>query len=217
MVSHHALGAETAMPLWVIKLGGSLATSPQLQDWLGVLTVASGQVVVVPGGGPFADAVRSSQRRWRFSDPTAHHMALLAMHQYGLMLCDLSERLVPATSELTIRSTLAAGLRPVWLPAPMTSSAAELETSWRLTSDSLAMWLARLLNASYLVLVKSSDIPDDASVEALAESGIVDPLFPRYARGCDCAIVCLGPDEPKRLAHALALGEFPGTPLAPEN
>ena len=72
--------------MWVVKLGGSLCeqapeTSP-LRDWLDLLVCeGAGRVVIVPGGGKFADAVRGAQAQWCFDDLTAHNMALLAMSQ----------------------------------------------------------------------------------------------------------------------------------------
>ena len=46
------------------------------------------RIVVVPGGGPFADAVRDFDRSLGLSPHTAHWMALLAMDQYGHVLAD---------------------------------------------------------------------------------------------------------------------------------
>ena len=40
----------------VVKLGGSLSGAPELKAWLAALAGAAGRVVLVPGGGPFADA-----------------------------------------------------------------------------------------------------------------------------------------------------------------
>jgi len=49
----------------VVKLGGSFAYSDYLQDWIEALAACAGRVVVVPGGGPFDDAVRLAQRQMR--------------------------------------------------------------------------------------------------------------------------------------------------------
>ena len=49
-----------AAPL-VVKLGGSHAGSALLRPWLRAIEAAAGRVVLVPGGGPFADAVRDAQ------------------------------------------------------------------------------------------------------------------------------------------------------------
>src|SRR5438067_13111280 len=81
---------ELATAPVVVKLGGSLAFLAILTDWIRALTSCAGRVVLVPGGGPFADAVRNAQRRMRFDDRAAHLMSLLATEQYGhaLICCD---------------------------------------------------------------------------------------------------------------------------------
>ena len=45
----------------IVKLGGSHAFAAHLKDWLGAIAEGAGRVVIVPGGGPFADAVRAAQ------------------------------------------------------------------------------------------------------------------------------------------------------------
>jgi aspartokinase-like uncharacterized kinase len=184
----------------VVKLGGRMAWAAELTDWLAVLTEhGAGRVVLVPGGGPFADAVRSAQAIWRFDDATAHHMALLAMQQYGLMLAGLRAELRLVDSEAAIRAALASGRIPVWSPLPMALDPA-LETSWRLTSDSLAAWLARLLNAGRLALVKHCTASPATDPGDWAAAGIVDPLFPDHARGLASTLCC----SPEWLARWLA-------------
>ena len=73
------------MPI-VVKLGGSLAESGRLPSILDIMGRARIPVVIVPGGGAFAVAVRHAQAAFHFPDAVAHQMALLAMHQTGLML-----------------------------------------------------------------------------------------------------------------------------------
>jgi 5-(aminomethyl)-3-furanmethanol phosphate kinase len=63
----------------VIKLGGSFSADPMLKLWLDTIVEhGNGKVVIVPGGGPYADEVRAAQRCWHFDDAIAHRMALLA-------------------------------------------------------------------------------------------------------------------------------------------
>ncbi|MCC7048137.1 MAG: hypothetical protein IT562_15600 [Alphaproteobacteria bacterium] len=173
---------------WVVKLGGSLAEWPDLRRWVALLAMPRAvDLVVVPGGGPFADQVRAAQARWRFSDGVAHRMAVLAMEQYGLMLCGLSRgRLVPAERPAAIRAALKAGRTPVWSARALVFDDARgsrtIAQSWDMTSDSLAAWLARRLRADHLVLVKSARVPKRcAGLRALARTGLVDAAFPRYA------------------------------------
>lgn len=173
---------------WVVKLGGSLAEWPDLRRWVGLLAMPGPvDLVVVPGGGPFADQVRAAQARWKFPGPVAHRMAVLGMEQYALMLCGLSRgRLVPAERPASIRAVLRAGRTPVWSARALVFDDARrsrtIAESWDMTSDSLAAWLARRLRADHLVLVKSARVPGRcAGLRALASAGLVDAAFPRYA------------------------------------
>jgi dihydroneopterin aldolase len=145
------------------------------------LAGAGGETVLVPGGGPFADVVRTVQMHSGISDSAAHHMAILAMEQYGLMLCDLSPGLLPADSLENIGHALRQGLTPVWMPVAMCRHAAELPQNWSVTSDSLAAWLATQLSADNLTLVKYGQ-PADADPLAMAASGWVDQAFPAFAQ-----------------------------------
>ena len=138
----------------VVKLGGSFAFSVHLRAWIEAIAACAGRVVIVPGGGPFADTVRSAQLRMGFDDRAAHDMAILAMEQYGRALASLDRRLSPADSTEAIRRDLDAGRVPVWMPARMTRLANDIAPSWDLTSDSLAAWLAGTIGARRLFLVK---------------------------------------------------------------
>ena len=173
--------------LTVVKLGGSLAASAQLPRLLQELARLPG-LVIAPGGGPFADAVRRAQSEHGFDDAAAHDMALLAMAQFGRMLAAQAgfrtvwgaDRIAAVLARGHARNSAPAPL--VWLPDPATD-AAEVERSWRITGDSLALWLARRLGARRLVLLKSCPITA-TDLSALATAGIVDEVFPRMAREC---------------------------------
>jgi aspartokinase-like uncharacterized kinase len=196
----------------VVKLGGSLAGSALLTVWLDAIATGGGRLVLVPGGGPFADQVRESQRRWSFDDATAHHLALLAMEQYGLMLAGLQPRLHPAASRAEIRRVLAAGDVPVWLPTRMALGRPEIPESWDVTSDSLAAWLAAQLGAEGLLLVKSVAVAVGSTVEDLAHRGVVDPLLAGFLRNVP-ACRCVEADRHAEFRAALAAGTLAGTPV----
>ena len=70
----------------VVKLGGGvLAHAAHFDAALAAIGAAARdcRLLVVPGGGPFADAVREVDRRVGLSDDAAHWMAVLAMDQYA--------------------------------------------------------------------------------------------------------------------------------------
>lgn len=201
----------TARPRWVVKLGGSLWSAPELRCWLDVLAGArSVRVVIVPGGGPFADAVRAAQPRIGFGDRAAHVMAMLAMEQYGTALADLEPRLTPARAPDELDR--AAG-PVVWTPLPM-ATAADIAESWDVTSDSLAVWLAQTLGASCAVLVKSAPLPDGTHAAGrLAADGIVDVALPDRVERFRGSVWCVRSTDHRRFAEALDRGAPVGARL----
>ena len=169
----------------VVKLGGSLLRDPLLPAWLDRLaTRGAGQTVIVPGGGPFADAARALQKEWRVDDVCAHNMAVLGMTQTARLLHGIEPRLALADSEAGLRARLAEGRAVIWLPLALQRDAPDPLTSWDVSSDSLAAWLALRLRACAVVLVKSCAVPAQATPAALAAAGIVDRAFPGYAAQC---------------------------------
>ena len=191
--------------MWVVKVGGSLATAEVLPFWLDVLSCyGGGKVVVVPGGGPFAELVHESQTYWKFDDSSAHFMALLAMSQFGLMLSGMQPDLVPVEHEEDIKRVLANAGVPIWLPTEMVIGDDSIEHSWDVTSDSLAAWLAVHLGASRLMLVKSVDLDSPLSIQELARQGIVDAHFTDYVRQGDFPVSVMSQKEFAKIAQMLA-------------
>jgi 5-(aminomethyl)-3-furanmethanol phosphate kinase len=191
----------------VVKLGGSFALSPDLRDWIAAIAACAGHIVIVPGGGPFAGAVRAAQAPMGFDDRAAHRMGLLAMEQYGCAIASLDRRLTLADSLEAIGRGLAEGTVPVWLPARMALADASIPQSWDVTSDSLGVWLASRIGARRLVLVKhvetrenimraadltARDVVDKAFAQFLAASSV--PAF-ILAPGRHGAVFCRAPDD----------------------
>jgi aspartokinase-like uncharacterized kinase len=195
--------------MWVVKLGGSLAGEAQLLGWLRALSPLP--VVIVPGGGPFADSVRQAQARWHFGDQTAHDMAILAMQQYGHMLADLGGHL-PTFSRIHA-SCQPSGNATVWLPCPADLKA--IPPSWDITSDSLAAWLAGKLDATDLLLVKATlrGSRNEWGYEATTDmallklNGLIDAAFPEYARSIRSRCWLGGIDQYLNLAASLTVPE----------
>ena len=140
-------------PLAIVKIGGSHIGGPHIKPWLAAIADEAGAIVIVPGGGPFAEAVRSAQASMGYDDGAAHGMALMAMAQFGRALQNLNSALRLTASRSAIWRALKDGKVPVWSPEPMARAAALPET-WALTSDSLSAWLAGELGALHLLLIK---------------------------------------------------------------
>jgi 5-(aminomethyl)-3-furanmethanol phosphate kinase len=195
--------------LAIVKLGGSHASGPHLKDWLTAIAAEAGSIAIVPGGGPFADAVRTAQAGIGYDDRAAHAMALMAMAQFGSALESLNPALRLTASRSAILRALKDGKVPVWSPERMARAAALPET-WELTSDSLAAWLAGALGAGRLVLVKHGRF-ESMTVDAdeLVARGVIDPLFPRYLRESGARAWLAAPTESARLAEGLQRPVFP--------
>ncbi len=193
--------------MWVVKIGGSLASDPRLPQWLQMIaTLGGGRVAVVPGGGGFARLARQSQAHWAFDDVSAHNMAVLAMAQVGCMLSALEPRLQPVQREAAVRDALHAGRPALWLPLPLLREAADELTTWDVSSDSIALWLARRLNAERLLLVKACTVDPAMGVAELSMRGVVDRRFPDWAREAPFPIDVLGADELARARAGLVGG-----------
>ncbi|GJE60058.1 hypothetical protein MPOCJGCO_2168 [Methylobacterium trifolii] len=206
----------------MIKLGGSLLAEPgRLRGWLAAIADgAHGPCLVVPGGGPFADAVREAQAALGFADSLAHRLALDAMGHMAEAFCGIEPRLYRSaglSSPLRGRAEGGCGAGgvlavpseppppltpprkgegkaiPVWDPAALREGRPDIPETWDVTSDSLALWLARETGAARCVLVKSADAPPGRSPAELARLGLVDAAFPAFAARFAGAIALWGP------------------------
>jgi len=198
-------------PLLVVKIGGSLHDSPNLARWIEALERWPHRLTLVGGGGPFADAVRAAQPKLRYSNETAHAMAVLAMEQYALALSELYGLDLAATRE-EIDAVHATGRIALWRASRMVGAATDIAPGWEVTSDSLAAWLARQTGADALLMIKSVDVGADSALESLASAGIVDPAFPDYVGGTPVHIA--GPRALIDAGARLAGGLLPGAPVA---
>ncbi len=170
--------------MWVVKLGGSLSGDPLLPQWLALLSqLGGGRVTVVCGGGRFADEVRHAQGLWHIDDTAAHNMAVLAMAQTAYMAQSLYPQLQLASNEAEIRRVLHGGHTAVWLPMDWIRTRADALANWDVTADSMAVHLARQLNAERLVVVKSCAIDGDATLSQLSQEGVLDRRFASIAAG----------------------------------
>jgi aspartokinase-like uncharacterized kinase len=137
----------------VVKIGGGLLRAQGLDGLRRACAEASElaagrPVLVVPGGGPFADAVRAVDAQVGLSDAVAHALALRAMDQLGVLLAQLlpdAERLtslVPPRALAVLEAEAAFTGRP------------DVPESWTVTSDSLAVLAAAAIGAEEAVLLK---------------------------------------------------------------
>lgn len=175
-----------SVPLSVVKIGGGLAAIPGALDRVCRAVELSGcdhRILVVPGGGPFADTVREFDRSMGVSPDAAHWMAILAMDQYAHVLVDRIPGAVLIEEPGALLPSLTSSGVAVLAPSRWMRSADVLPHRWEVTSDSIAAFVAGALDAARLILIKP----------ATELSDLVDPYFvsslpvgmPYSIMGCD--------------------------------
>ena len=148
---------ETQVIHTVVKVGGGLLSKAGAFDLVTeALTAFSPRrrLVIVPGGGPFADAVRTMFRRIKIGEDAAHWMAVLGMDQYAHALTARLPGAVLVEQQAEIAAARQAGRLPVLAPYRWVRAADPLPHTWDITSDSIAAWLAGMLGARRIVLIK---------------------------------------------------------------
>ncbi|NGO50321.1 dihydroneopterin aldolase [Allomesorhizobium camelthorni] len=195
----------------VVNLGGSTASEAALGEWIAALAGSTLPLVIVPGGGRFANEVRDAQKSMGFSDKAAHAMAILAMDQFGHVILDRDDRLAPARSLQDMERALRGRKIPVWLPSSLAIPAPDIRASWDMTSDALAAWLAGKLGAHALLLVKqTAAFSSGDDVASLTARGIVDAGFAAMLpAGVDFHLA--GPHDATIAGAMLSSGKLPGT------
>jgi aspartokinase-like uncharacterized kinase len=158
----------------VVKLGGGVLASVEAADAVLEALRAAAQscrLLVVPGGGPFADVVRDIDRRFGLSDDAAHWMAVLAMDQHAHLITGRLADAEMVSEPREIAGAIDAHRIPVLAPWRWLRATDPLPHSWDVTSDSIAAWVAGCVGARRLVLVKPTGVQ--------ASDAAVDPYFAR--------------------------------------
>lgn len=143
-----------------MKVGGSLAEEPELLinicAKLGYLAEKY-QLIVVPGGGMFADVIRDSDKRFNLSSQVSHRMAILGVDQFGMLLAQITPNSIATHSLSDAKQISETKAVPIFLPSRLMFRENPLENSWDVTSDSIAAYISSRLKAPKLVLIKDVD------------------------------------------------------------
>lgn len=163
----------------VVKVGGSLYGIPdlglRLQSWLAAQK--PGRCLLVPGGGPVVDWLRELDRQERWSEATAHWLAIRAL---TLAAHVLAARLPGATVIRALADRFPAwdsGLAPILDPFDHLQGDPEFPVSWQATSDALAARVAAVAGMTEVVLLKSEEAPAGNDWQQAARLGHVDGCF----------------------------------------
>lgn len=188
-------------PALVIKLGGSLYD--HVPELAAAFCEISRRLLIVPGGGRFADAVREAQ----LPDDDAHWGAIAAMDQYGRYIASFG---FDTTDRLTLPKKTT-----VILPYRCMRHYNPLPHSWDVTSDTIAAWIAGRLSLDLLVLKSVDGIRLNGTlattISQSVDTDVVDPFFIPYVMQHRIRTTIINGTEPEKVTGFLQGEQVPCT------
>ncbi|MBU4267161.1 MAG: hypothetical protein L6243_01670 [Candidatus Altiarchaeales archaeon] len=199
----------------VVKVGGSLCRDQGVLERLCDELNEMGGILVVPGGGEFADTVRGIDREFRLDERIAHRLAILAMQQTGVLIGEFFKGEIFDCAALLDDENLKA--------------------SWDVTSDSIAAYIAKERGAKRLIILKDVDgvftadpkkgdatadpnkgeaklIPEVTTEELSAmESSCLDREFPGFVKDSGLEVWIINGKHPERIKEILNNKKTKGT------
>lgn len=215
---------------FILKIGGSLSKSKStLKKLFSEISKLSKihKLLVIPGGGHFADKVRKIYHKFNISEDVAHWSAIFAMDQMGFFFSDFHPN-IRIIDEIEEAKQTSQGTIPVLIPAKLMLDKDPLPHSWDITSDSIAAYIAHITGTKRVLILTDVDgvytsdpksrrkakLIHKISAEKLAEKDIstsVDKIFPNLVSryGLECLV--LNGKHPKRVSQALQNKKVKGT------
>ncbi|WP_094227813.1 amino acid kinase family protein [Methanolobus psychrotolerans] len=181
----------------VVKLGGSLMKNSSsiidsLQEHFG-RSNRGDSILVVPGGGIFADSIRTISDKCSIGDDAAHWMAILSMEQYAYYIIDKT-----GINSVENIIDIPCGVS-VLLPYSMLRQNDRLPHSWNVTSDTIGAWIARETKSRFVKVTDVDGVIADDIIQKwmtareLSKMGItcIDSSLPGFLMEnmMDCVVV----------------------------
>ncbi|MBQ6350182.1 MAG: delta 1-pyrroline-5-carboxylate synthetase [Methanobrevibacter sp.] len=139
----------------VVKIGGSLFPDYAI-DLADKLKDTSS--VIILGGGEFANLIRKYDAEQEFSQEVNHWTAIDCMDIMAKLVDDKVESAKLAFTVDEIEEISNEGFTPIFIVSQFLKTEDPFECSWDVTSDSIAAYVAHLLNAKLLIVTNVNGI-----------------------------------------------------------
>ena len=141
--------------MWIIKIGGSWIDKVELNELVTHLSKHSKfeNIIIVVGGGCFADAVRLVYASNQMSEKTGHFLALKGTEMFAHIIKEINKN-ISLINNIESLKVLDRKLK-VWMPSRVLKDEPSFINSWESTSDSVAAWLHKKVKSKGLIFVKS--------------------------------------------------------------
>jgi aspartokinase-like uncharacterized kinase len=139
---------------WVVKIGGSLFPENAMKLCESISAYrdrTSKKILIICGGGFLANKIREYDSEIKFSNTANHKAAIQCMDIMGILLADKINGLEVVNSIENAEFISNQGKIPVLNSYRLMESNDPLEHSWRVTSDSIALYISNLLKAKLLI------------------------------------------------------------------
>ena len=215
----------------VIKFGGSLVKDKKvLENLCSEIESLSENfnLLIVPGGGVFADLARSYDKRFKFSPEISHKMAILAMDQNGFLISKFFKDYIFVYDLNDLNKVKNSSNVKIFIPSKFLFELpeSELQYSWDITSDSISAYIAEKLEAEKLIILKDvcglydSDPEKNKDAKLIKKINLneiknlpescIDKKFHEFLK-TDCFII--NGKFPERISGVLENKDFAGTEI----
>ena len=159
---------------WVVKIGGSLFPNYAIELCESIASYNerkdSEKILIICGGGVLANKIREYDKELRFSNSANHQSAILCMDIIGTLLADKIKDLEVVNTIESAEFISDQGKIPVLNSYSLMAAHDPFKHSWRVTSDSISLYISNLLKAKLLIatnvdgIYTHDPIDDDAKL-----------------------------------------------------
>ncbi len=142
----------------LIKIGGSLTyeAEPLLKTLKSYAKEKNKKIVIIPGGGDFADVVRKIDKTLNISNSLSHKLAIKCMDLIGEVYAEIGD--IKAYDTLfDLKREIEKEKITILLPSKILLSTDIAEHSWAITSDSLSLYIGKLLDVREVIIATDVD------------------------------------------------------------
>lgn len=146
----------------IVKIGGKIiennenlkSTLEQFKNLIYKKKVID-KVIIIPGGGSYANTIRNLDNKLNIGDDLSHWMAIFAMNCNGMNICQNYEEINCINDINKLKKNKDSIL--IFLPLYFLYQKDKLPHSWNVTSDSITIFIAKHLGLKECFLIKDID------------------------------------------------------------
>ncbi|AAB98446.1 delta 1-pyrroline-5-carboxylate synthetase [Methanocaldococcus jannaschii DSM 2661] len=142
----------------IVKIGGSLTydAKPLLKALKNYAKENNKKIVIIPGGGEFANVVRKIDKALNISNSLSHKLAIKCMDLIGEVYAEIGY--IKAYDTLfDLKREIEKEKIAILLPSKILLSTDIAEHSWAITSDSLSLYIGKLLDVREVIIATDVD------------------------------------------------------------